>query len=152
MPLNYKLVILSYLYLMAKNNKARALTGKCRKISDEEFLSYLRNNGGLYARTAKAIQDAMRIELNDPDFTYTRQAVYSRVKEHEAELTDIKEELNDKAEGGLLDLMSDMDKNIVLKACSIWLKAKAGDRGWVDKKEITKKKITISYTKPNAGD
>ena len=49
---------------MAQNDK---------KVSKEQFLFFLRKNGGIYARTAKDIEKSLNI-------TYTRQAVYNRAQ------------------------------------------------------------------------
>lgn len=100
------------------------------KISDEQFLSILRENAGLYAKTARAIRDQFKIQ-------YSRQAVRDRAKSFPDELKDIEEENLDIAEEGLLSLVKSDNENIRLKACEIMLKTKGKKRGYIERQELT---------------
>jgi hypothetical protein len=99
------------------------------KLTDEAFLSILRENGGLYAVTAKAISETYAV-------TYTRQAVRQRALEHPEELKDIEEEMADIAEEGLQSLMKDQDPRIKIDAIKFYLKTKGKKRGYVERTEI----------------
>ena len=98
------------------------------KISDEAFLSILRENGGLYAVTAKAIDVQLGIKLS-------RQAVRQRAMDHPAELKDIEEEQADIAEEGLQSLMKSTDDKIKIDAIKFYLKTKGKKRGYVERVE-----------------
>jgi hypothetical protein len=98
------------------------------KISDEAFLSILRENGGLYAVTAKAIDDQLGIKLS-------RQAVRQRAMDHPEELKDIEEEQSDIAEEGLQSLMKSTDDKIKIDAIKFYLKTKGKKRGYVERVE-----------------
>ena len=100
------------------------------KISDEAFLSILRENSGLYAVTAKAIEDKFGIN-------YSRQAVRQRALEHPEEVADIEDEAKDIAEQGLKTLMQDQDARIKLDAIKFYLGTKAKNRGYSQRSEIT---------------
>ncbi len=105
------------------------LMAKLKKISDKEFFAVLRENAGLYARTAKAIEQQFQI-------TYTRQAVRDRAEKHPEVLADIEEENIDVAEAGLHSLMSADDDRVKLKAIELYLKTKGKKRGYVEKQEV----------------
>lgn len=98
------------------------------KLSDEAFLAILRENGGLYARTAKAIEEQHSV-------TFSRQAVRQRALEHPDELKDIEEEVADSAESGLQTLMKDPDPRIKIDAIKFYLKTKGKSRGYVERTE-----------------
>ena len=100
------------------------------KISDEAFLSILRENGGLYAVTAKAIDDQLGIKLS-------RQAVRQRAMDHPEELKDIEEEQSDIAEEGLQSLMKSADDKIKIDAIKFYLKTKGKKRGYVERTEVS---------------
>ena len=100
------------------------------KISDEAFLSILRENGGLYAVTAKAIEAKFGIN-------YSRQAVRQRALEHPEEIADIEDEAKDIAEEGLKTLMKDQDARIKLDAIKFYLGTKAKNRGYSQRTELT---------------
>lgn len=100
------------------------------KISDTAFLAILRENGGLYAKTAKAIAEQFGID-------YSRQAVRQRALEHKEEMDDINEEVQDCAEEGLQSLMKDDDKKIKLDAIKFFLNSKAKNRGYTSRTELT---------------
>lgn len=100
------------------------------KISDEAFLSILRENGGLYAATAKAIEEQFGVK-------YSRQAVRQRALDHPDELADIEEQAKDIAEAGLLSLMQDTDPRIRLDATKFYLNTKGKARGYTQRQEIT---------------
>lgn len=121
------------------------------KISDEFFLAVLRSNGGLYAKTAKDIEEKYGIQ-------YTRQAVRQRAAEHPEVFADIEEEVADMAEGGLQALMQDPDPKIRLDAIRFYLKTKAKRRGYIERQEIEhsgdqfKINIIMPPTDDNKGD
>jgi len=68
------------------------------KISDEEFLSFLRENCGLFSKTAEAISKHFGI-------SYSRQAVFEKAKKFPQEIEDIREANLDIAEDGLHTLL-----------------------------------------------
>jgi hypothetical protein len=98
-------------------------------IGETEFLTILRENGGLYAKTAKAITELTGVSIS-------RQAVYQRAQNYPEILKDIKEEIIDGAEDGLADLMKCDDNRIKLEAIKLYLKTQAKSRGYVEKQEV----------------
>ncbi len=102
---------------------------KLRKISDKEFFAVLRENAGLYARTAKAIEKQFSV-------TYSRQAVRDRAEKFPDVLADINEENVDIAEEGLHSLIRSKNDNIRLRAIELYLKTKGKKRGYVEKQEV----------------
>jgi hypothetical protein len=96
---------------------------KKRKISDTEFLTILRENAGLFSKTAKAIQNQFGIE-------YTRQAVRDRAQRFTDELEDITEETLDLAEEGLHSIIANSEDRVRLKAIEFFLKMKGKRRGY----------------------
>jgi hypothetical protein len=109
---------------------------KLKKISDKEFFAVLRENAGLYARTAKAIEEQFRV-------AYTRQAVRDRAEKHPDILADIEDENIDVAEAGLHSLMSADDDRVKLKAIELYLKTKGKKRGYVEKQEVESSGVQI---------
>jgi uncharacterized protein Yka (UPF0111/DUF47 family) len=101
---------------------------KVKKISDKEFLTILRENAGLFARTAKAIEKQFKVE-------YSRQAVAQRAKQHPLELEDIEEENIDIAEEGLHSLMKSENESVKMKSIELYLKTKGKRRGYIEKTE-----------------
>jgi len=101
-----------------------------RKISDKKFLTMLRANGGIYARTARAITEKF-------GFPYTRQAVSQRAKKFTEEELDIQEENLDVAEETLINIMRSPDRKTALRAADIYLKAKGKGRGYGDSLDVT---------------
>jgi len=108
------------------------LSRKVRKISDKKFLAILRENSGLFAKTADAIVKQCKVP-------FTRQAVRERALKHPDEFVDILEQTVDVAEDGLLTLMKSDNERIQLSAIETFLKAKAKDRGYFDKRELVGK-------------
>jgi hypothetical protein len=104
-------------------------TEKSFHISDEQFLSILRECGGLFAKTAAAISRQFGVK-------YTRQAAWSRAQNFPEEVMDIKEETKDIAEDGLISLMSSDNESIRLKAIETYLKTQARDRGYGDHAKV----------------
>lgn len=98
-------------------------------LGETEFLTILRENGGLYTKTAKAISELTGISIS-------RQAVYQRAQNYPEILKDIKEEIIDGAEDGLADLMKCDDKRIKLEAIKLYLKTQAKSRGYIEKQEV----------------
>jgi len=113
--------------------------GKNKKISDKEFLTLLRENGGLFARTSKAIKAQFDIE-------YSRQAVRDRALKNPKELADIEEENLDIAEEGLHSLMKSEDERIKLRSIEIYLKTKGRKRGYLEKEGVTESVPNIVLT------
>ena len=113
---------------------------KLRKISDKEFLAILRENGGLYARTAKAIENQFKIR-------YSRQAVRDRAVKFPEEVADIEEENVDIAEEGLHSLMRSENETVRLRAIELYLKTKGKKRGYIEKteQEVTVNKIEVEF-------
>lgn len=102
---------------------------KLRKIADKEFFAVLRENAGLYARTAKAIEKQFGVP-------YSRQAVRDRAEKCPDVLADINEENVDIAEEGLHSLIRSKNDNIRLRAIELYLKTKGKKRGYVEKQEV----------------
>lgn len=102
------------------------------KISDEQFLSVLRENAGLYAKTARAIEEQFNI-------TYSRQAVRKRAAQFVEELEDIEEQNLDIAEEGLYTLMKSGNEAIKLGSIKLYLSTKGKKRGYVERHELTGK-------------
>ena len=98
------------------------------KISDKEFLTILRENAGLFSRTAKAIEKQFKID-------YTRQAVRERALKFPEELIDIREQNIDVAEDGLFSLMKSDNDNVKMRAIELYLKTIGKARGYVEKVE-----------------
>lgn len=99
------------------------------KISDKNFFAILRENAGLYARTARAIEKQLGIK-------YTRQSVKERAEKHPQILKDIEEEVLDIAEEGLNSVMRSRSESIKLDAIKFFLKNKGKVRGYVEKQSI----------------
>lgn len=98
------------------------------KVPDAVFFSILRENGGLFARTARAIKKQTGIEIS-------RQAVRVRAQNHPEILEDIEEENIDVAEEGLHTLMRSKNERVKLDAVKTFLKTKGKKRGYVEKTE-----------------
>lgn len=115
-----------------------------KKISKKEFLTVLRKNGGLYARTAKVLAKEYGI-------SYTRQGVAKRAQRYPEELKDIQEENIDVAEETLQDIMRRGSETNRLKACELFLKTVGKSRGYVEKQELEHSGgITIQLNKDDA--
>lgn len=102
---------------------------KGTKLTDEQFFEILRENGGLYARTARAIRTQYGIR-------FTRQSVRTRALNNPDEVKDIEEENKDVAEEGLHSLMRSKNERVRLRAVELFLKTKGKDRGYVTRTEI----------------
>jgi len=114
--------------------------GASKKISDEQFLSILRENGGLFARTAREIKRQFGIK-------YSRQAVRDRADKHPDEYLDILEENLDIAEEGLMSLVRSKNENVRLRACELVLKTKGKGRGYIERHEFEHSgSIKIDFT------
>jgi hypothetical protein len=103
---------------------------RVRKLTDAEFFAVLRENAGIYARTARAIEKQYGI-------SYTRQSVKYRAELNPDELKDIEEQNIDIAEEGLHSLMRSTNERIKLKAIETYLKTKGRTRGYSDKLELS---------------
>ena len=98
------------------------------RLTDDEFYNILRENNGLYSRTAKAIESRYQID-------YTRQAVYDRASKQPEVLQEIREGRVDKAEQVHDDLLDDPDPRIRKDAAQFILKTLAKKRGYVERVE-----------------
>jgi hypothetical protein len=103
---------------------------KAKKLADKYFWAVLRENAGIFGRTAKAIEKEYGIK-------YTRQAVRSRALSDPEMLADIDEENVDIAEEGLHSLMRSANPSVKLKAIETYLKAKGSHRGYYEKAKTT---------------
>jgi len=102
---------------------------KCKKISDEQFLSVLRENAGLFSQTAAAIKKQFGIP-------YSRQSVRSKAETFKEELLDIYEANLDVAEDGLRSLMQSKTESIRLRALELYLKTKGKMRGYTERHDV----------------
>ena len=98
-------------------------------LSDEQFLTILRKNGGLFSRTARAI-------VKEYGGTYTRQAVEKRARNFPDIIYDINEENIDIAEEGLYTLIRSENESIRLRAIELLLRTRGRKRGYVEKSEL----------------
>ena len=98
------------------------------KLSDNEFWALLRENAGLYAKTANAIREQF-------DVNFTRQSVRERAEKAPEKLADIRAENVDIAEDGLNTLMQSTDENIQFKSIQFYLKTQGKGRGYVERTE-----------------
>jgi hypothetical protein len=94
------------------------------KLTDEEFLEALHNNNGMYAQTAKAIEEKYGI-------SYSRQAVRNRAQNFPEELKLIREHIVEICETELLKcVMQNDDKKLKLKAATFILNNIGYNRGY----------------------
>ncbi len=116
--------------------KPKGKKSASRKISHEQFFSILRENAGLFSRTARAIASQFGIK-------YTRQAVQERARKYPEILSDIEEENLDIAEEGLHSIMRSKSETIRLDAIKYVLDRKGKKRGYQQKTatDITIKKV-----------
>jgi hypothetical protein len=122
--------------LPKNGNKKNTRRSPAIKVSDEQFFAILRENAGLFSRTARAISTQFGIK-------YSRQSVHERARKHPEILADIDEENLDIAEEGLNSIMRSKSETIRLDAVKFYLKNKGKKRGYVEKTEtaITVKKL-----------
>lgn len=97
-------------------------------LTDKEFWTILRKNGGLFAQTARAITDKYKIE-------YSRQAVRDRAIKRPEILADIEEENSDTAEDVLFDLLHSEDERVRADVAKFYLKTKGKHRGYIERTE-----------------
>lgn len=119
-----------------------------QRISQKEFFAILRENAGLYARTARAIQKQFGI-------SYTRQSVKERAERRPDILEDIREENVDVAEEGLHSLMRSKDERIKLKAVEIYLRTIGKKRGYVeqvDTREVDNPWLALAKQSVSGGE
>ena len=113
---------------------------KSSKFTNEQFFSCLRENGGIYARTARKLEELYGIDI-------TRQGVKDRADKHPEIMADIKDELIDIAEDSIVGLMRQTkDRRIQLDATKTFLKAMARHRGWGEKHELLVRQMTVLST------
>jgi hypothetical protein len=109
------------------------------KLNDEQFWSALRENGGLFARTARYIQKRYGIP-------FSRQAVSKRANTRPGELEDIIEESLDVAEEALQELIRTAQPTTRLEAIRFFLKTHGASRGYGDRQ--TQIKATVDAKQP----
>lgn len=111
-----------------------------KRLSDKEFWTILRENAGLYARTARAIEKEFGISI-------TRQSVRERAERKPNLLRDIHEQNLDLAEEGQHSLMRSKNERIRQKAIEFYLKTKGKERGYVVQvnSDITSKGEKIGF-------
>lgn len=104
---------------------------RVKKVTHDQFFAILRENAGLFSRTARAIQKKFKV-------TYTRQAVQERAHKHPDILADIDEENLDIAEDGLKSMIEEKNRSkfIRLDAIKFFLKYKGRKRGYIEKSEV----------------
>ena len=125
---------------------------KARKLTDKEFWDILRENAGLFARTARAIKKQFGVE-------YTRQSVKERAEKDLKQLEDIEEENIDFAEEGLHSLMRSKNEKIRMQAIQLVLRTKGKKRGYIESQRIAfedndgnvDNTLKINIVRPNAG-
>jgi hypothetical protein len=102
------------------------------RLPNKDFWRILRENGGIYSRTARYIKEVY-------DIDYTRQAVRQRAEKDMEQLEDVLAEVFEKAEGGLLDMIETGTPNIKIKAIEILYKFKGAKYGYTQqtKAEVT---------------
>jgi hypothetical protein len=110
----------------AKAKAPVAAEKKGYKLSDAEFWAMLRANGGLFSRTARAIEAKFQIP-------FTRQAVAERANNNPELLADIEEEVIDIAEESLQGLVRAAPPAVRLAAAQFLLKNKGKKRSYGDK-------------------
>lgn len=125
------------------------------KLSKEQFIEFLRANGGIYSRTAKAISEYLGEE-------YTRQQTRQRalVDLTPEELRDIKDSAIDTAEETMFLLLRSRNPVVAFQAAKFTLSTQGRDRGWGQKLEVSTPadepiEVVIvdarTATKPNEG-
>lgn len=100
------------------------------KLTDKEFWEELRKQGGIFARTARAIKAKYKIK-------YTRQAVRDRALKEPDRYDDILEENIDNAEEQLhtIFLTSRNERNR-LQAVQFYLRTIGRKRGYIERQEV----------------
>lgn len=110
------------------------------RLSDKEFWKILRENAGLFARTARAIEKEFGI-------TYSRQAVQERARKKPDILQDIYEQNLDVAEEGLFTLMRSKNERVKQRTIEFYLKTKGKERGYIVQvnSDITSNGQTVGF-------
>jgi hypothetical protein len=115
-------------------------------LSNRQFWALLRDNAGLYARTARKALEVHQV-------TISRQAIKDRAEKDPDKLADIREETVEVAEDGLISLMrQNEDKRVKLEATRTFLKAQGRSKGWGDKVDITSGDKPLAAPIINFGD
>jgi len=91
----------------------------------------MRESSGLYSRAVQYIKEHYNQDI-------TRQSVRERALKDEAQLLDIREEVKDKAEGTLMDLMENSDQDQVrFRSSTYVLDRLAKERGYGETVDVT---------------
>jgi hypothetical protein len=98
------------------------------KLSEKEFWDILRENGGIAARTVRAVKAKYGISI-------TRQSISQRAAKKPELLADIEEANLDRAEETLFDVIVKADEPTKLRAATYYLDRKGRKRGYVEKTE-----------------
>lgn len=121
---------------------------KAKKLNDKQFWELLKENGGIFARAARAAKHHFGVDI-------TRQSVRERANKDPERLAEILEENVDVAEEGLLALMRSKDEKVRLRAIEFFLKSKGSDRGYFEKSKQTLEgdvAVTVRFIEEDARD
>ena len=119
-----------------------------KKLNDKQFWALLKENGGIFARAARAAKQHFGVDI-------TRQSIRERANKDPERLAEILEENVDVAEEGLLALMRSKDEKVRLRAIEFFLKSKGSDRGYFEKSKQTLEgdvAVTVRFIEEDARD
>ena len=119
-----------------------------KKLTETQFWALLKENGGIFARTARAAKANFGIDI-------TRQSIRERANRNPEKLLEILEENVDVAEEGLLALMRSKDEKVRLRAIEFFLKSKGSNRGYFEKSKQTLEgdvAVTVRFIEEDARD
>lgn len=93
------------------------------KVSDAQFEKALRETGGMFSLASRYIEKNFGIQI-------TRSSVRERALRKPELLQEIRETITDKAEAGIVGLMSSKNEGIKYKSCTYYLDRQGKDRGY----------------------
>lgn len=99
------------------------------KLTSKQFFAILRENGGLFQKTAEAIKKQYNIDIS-------RQGVRDRALKRPDILADIEESMIDVAEEGLHTLMKTAKASVKLNAIKLYLTTRGRSRGYQEKQIV----------------